>query len=169
MKKISILLILFVVFSCKKESKFNLRRDIYDFSNKMENSDTLVIRANLSACLSSHSEKLILIKKQDKIHLSNEIDDDFFGEKKLKNVIYNFNSKDTLNLENLFLKVRKDTILQSNQRYFIQAIYKRDTISFTTQNLSEKLMKGGHFGLIMRRLYPNEEVYQPIKLIRKIN
>lgn len=74
---------IFIVLSCKRESKFNLEKDLFQFSEKMENADTIEITANLSACLSSGFEKYMFVKENDSLFLETFSEESSF-EKKAK-------------------------------------------------------------------------------------
>ncbi|WP_123962572.1 hypothetical protein [Chryseobacterium sp. 5_R23647] len=51
MKKALFLLALSILFSCNRESKFDVEKDLYQFSEKMENGDTLEVNVDYSACM----------------------------------------------------------------------------------------------------------------------
>ncbi len=51
MKKCLSFLIFSLFFSCQHESNFDLEKDLYQFSDKMENGDTVEVNVNHSACL----------------------------------------------------------------------------------------------------------------------
>lgn len=169
MSKIYYLFIYLSLISCKHESKFDLQNDVYDFSSKMENDDTLFIDIDLTVCLSDgNSERLTFIRKDDKIYLSSSIDDRDSDEKyKLKQVEYKFNKNDSLNFENLLLSAKKNSVIRDENLYFIKVSYKKQAVCYSSKGLYVKIMGGHHFGLIMRRLYPDEKRYQPIKFIEK--
>lgn len=57
------LLSLLSLFSCQYESKFNLEKDLYQFSDKMENNDTLEVHIDHSACTLSLREVYTFIKQ----------------------------------------------------------------------------------------------------------
>jgi len=135
----------------------------------MEDGDTLVVNVDVSACMSRDFQKLTFSKKDGKVYLQTNIDDDFFGKIKLKKIEYKYDDRDTLNFENLFLKVREDSILGEGHHCFIQATYKKHNLRFTSKNLVDKLFKGNYYGTIMFKLYPRDSTFQPIKFIEKTN
>jgi hypothetical protein len=45
-KKALFLLALSILFSCNRESKFDVEKDLYQFSEKMENGDTLEVNVD---------------------------------------------------------------------------------------------------------------------------
>ncbi|WP_426477148.1 hypothetical protein ACP3T3_18030 [Chryseobacterium sp. CBSDS_008] len=69
MKKPFFIILLLSLFSCKHESKFDLHKDIYHFSDKMENGDTVKIITDLSACMFFASETYTFTKQNDTLFL----------------------------------------------------------------------------------------------------
>lgn len=69
MKNIFTFLCLTLLVSCKNESKFDLEKDLYNFSEKMENGDTLTITTDLSACMFFGFEIYTFTKRNDSLFL----------------------------------------------------------------------------------------------------
>jgi len=61
--------------------EFHLRRDLFDFSRKMTESDTLIILAELSVCTSQGRETNILTKKGDDAFIRTYAEGDFVDGK----------------------------------------------------------------------------------------
>jgi len=167
---IIILLSIFLSCSEKKEKKsrvtpstFNLDKDLYHFSEKMDNGDTLIFNAMLGVCTSHCMERNLIFRINDSIIIQSVIEDIYpSGDSKtLPRVQYKFNVNDTLNFENLLTSLRQDTTnLRNNGHFIYQAIYKQDTIEFIPKNLILVLNKIRYYEIIKARIYPNEKLFQ---------
>lgn len=69
MKRFILLFCLSLLFSCKHESKFNLEKDLYQFSGKMENGDTIEVNVDYSACMYFAREAFTFVKQNDTLFL----------------------------------------------------------------------------------------------------
>jgi len=69
MKRSVFLLTMLLLLSCKHESKFDLEKDLYQFSQKMENGDSLEVRVNHSACLLAAFENYTFIKENNTLYV----------------------------------------------------------------------------------------------------
>lgn len=171
MKKTIIHIILLIsILGCvnnikKEESTFNLQNDISSFSSKLEDGDSLVILADLSACTSWWIEKNTLIKNGTKIMIKTQAKGEFIDQTELDGVQYYYNKVDSLNFENLFQfmddKATKDRKINSN---VFTVIYHQDTLKYYSDGLNDHLENIGYYLLVKRRIYPDVEIYQPVKV-----
>lgn len=166
--KISIITTVFLIFlfSCNNQknnltenndTSFNILNDITNFSEKLNNYDTLKILINTSLCMSSSFEHLVITKINDSIFIKGEITRDYISnsDKILTKKYYNYQKTDTLNLENLFqyLDEFKSTTEDLNLSFKIIASFKKDTIYYQSNDINGFNFVNYH-NLIMNRLYP---------------
>lgn len=109
-EKIILLFALLIVFSCKRESKFDLEKDLYQFSEKMENGDTLEVYVNLSACMFAASERYNFVKENDTLYLETHSEISSFEKQQqtLPKIIYPFKPKNSLSFENYFKYLKNE-------------------------------------------------------------
>lgn len=186
MKKITVcLLLVCLTIGCKNQSnnqdksaiettekEFKLEKDIFSFSKKMNQSDTLVVFANLSACLSKRYEKNILIKTNNELFLTTYVEGDYIDtiEKELETVKYKLQETDSLSFESFFRHLESKHARNKPEystRPSLKIIYKQDSIEYFSDGLNDHLANIRYYILIKMRLYPNAKVYQPVKLIPK--
>ena len=148
-----------------KEATFDIKTDLSNFSSKLENGDSLVILADLSACTSWWQEKNTLIKRDNKLMISTHAKGEFVDFEKLGEIRYVHLENDSLNFENLFQfmteKSTDDRRINSN---IFTVIYQQDTIKYYSDGLSDHLENIGYYRLIKRRIYPDVEMYQPVEI-----
>lgn len=103
-KKAFILLALSILFSCKNESKFDLEKDLYEFSEKMENGDTLEVNVDHSACMFAAYERYNFVKENDTLYLETHSEISSFEKQQqtLPRIIYPFKRNNSLSFENYF-------------------------------------------------------------------
>ncbi|WP_346854868.1 hypothetical protein [uncultured Draconibacterium sp.] len=166
---VAYIILIISIFGCinnKKieETKFDLNKEILDFSAKIVNGDTLIILADLSACTSWWIEKNTLIKNEDIITISTHAQGEFVDQTKLDKVEYNCTENDSLNFENLFqFMTNKGTNDRGTNSNVITVIYKQDTIRYFSDGLNDHLKNIGYYILIKRRIFPDVEMYQPVE------
>ena len=72
-KGLTILSAILLLSSCDqsapKSSNFDLEKDVYDFSNKLEDGDTLFLFVDASLCTSVHMDTVIFTKKGTETYL----------------------------------------------------------------------------------------------------
>lgn len=172
MKKLQTILILIIALACSNdnqkvniESSFNLKRDIYNLSQKLNNGDTIFFEAALGACVSTCREINTLFKRNDSILIQSRIVDIYPNDetKELKKAHYIYSSKDTLNFENLFSSMKEDVRDRDSidGQTIFEVRFQYDTLDFYPKNLVSVLRKIYFYSKIKERLYPEEEIYKP--------
>ncbi len=158
----------FILFKDNKTpSKFNLIKDIFEFSDKMENHDTLIIDANLSVCESEIFEKNVLIKENNKILIKTyRFEQNYQPEDDtliFETTLYSYSNNDSLNFENLFEYMSKTERENKDINNIIFTIsFKSDTIQYFSNGINDIIESTMYYNLIKRRIYPNIKVYLPI-------
>jgi hypothetical protein len=168
-----IIALLSLIISCSEQkekrsrvapSTFKLDKDLYHFSERMINGDTIIFNAMMGVCESHCMERNLIFKINDSVLIQSVIEDIYpSGDSKtLPRVQYKFNANDTLNFENLLTSLSQDrTNLKNNGQFIYQTIYKQDTIEFVPKNLILVLDKIRYYEIIKARLYPNEKLFKP--------
>jgi len=146
------------------QREFDLKTDLPQFSNKMNNGDTLVVKLDGSICMSDNHEKGIFIKKNDSVYLTTHIQSVIFNDHKtLSQTNYITSKSDTLNYENFFqflTKIKRP--ISKNPSIILEVIYKKDTLTFYAQSLGERLKILSYYVKIQGRIFPDENFYKPI-------
>ena len=172
MKSVFVLPIVFcLLLNCcteKKDKKtsaitFNLREDMYNFSNKMRNGDTILINTILGVCTSNSMEYNTVFKQNDSVFIQSIITDIYpSGESKILQRAHYSLTNDTLNFESFFSFVKANSIENNMDSSFtLQVIHKRDTVEIFAENLVKVLNQISYYMQVKRRIYPDEEVFKP--------
>jgi len=176
---ICILLIMLIATGCSHKkvtpikeslSTFILDKDIYDFSNKLNNGDTIFFNAMLGVCVSDCIEKNTIYKLDNKVYIKSTICDIYpTGDSmNLESVPYLYNESDSLNFEKLLYSLNENRIKPNDySRFIYQIIFNQDTIEFYPTNLIMSLRKIQYYSKIKERLYPSEEFFKPKKVPRQ--
>ena len=148
-------------------SSFDLKKDIYNFSEKMENGDTLILNAELSVCTSESHDSNLIFKLNDSVFIQSLIEE--MSPRKLtitlKKTQYKFLNNDTLNFENLFTSLKDNrTQPKYHKHYTFEIIHKMDTVKFYSENLIKILKHLEYYYRIKERIYPNETYFKPVKV-----
>lgn len=177
MNKILLSTLSIILFSCclnqDNQKKFNLNRDLLEFSSRINEGDTLHIYSNLSICRSLHLEHDIFTKENQQTYITTFISKNRYGmenyKEKLPKIKYHINNTDSLNYEHLLknLTHKKATSKNSNT-HFLRIIYKKDTIDFYSKGLGEQIPNSDYLLQIKGKLYPKIKVYQKEKAIKII-
>lgn len=177
MKLIKVFLIVFSLIGCNNSNSNKDLKPILKYENKLtkfidkiKNNDTLIIRVNGSVCQGRRFEEDIFIKKNDSIYLQTKIVSDRLKDsvKILNSIQYKYLEMDTLNFENfiLYLKMKKELKTEQSS-IIVQEIYKKDTLTFFSEQLNDRLKTLSYYENIKRLIYPNESFYKipnvPIK------
>ncbi|GAT62145.1 hypothetical protein [Paludibacter jiangxiensis] len=175
MKLFPILFVMFIFFGCSQKpnnkrqlSTFSLERDIYRFSEKMNNGDTLYLTASIGACFDYTIEYNTIFKKNDSVFIQSRLENLPLANttKTLPQKLYTYNQRDTLNFENLFYSLRNNiTRPKKNEHNTFQVIFNKDTIEFVCKNLMVHLIKTDYYKRINMRIYSHEEI---INLFEKV-
>lgn len=158
-------LMILTLLSCKKESKFNLEKDLYQFSEKMENGDTIEITANISACMFAGSEKYTIIKENDNLFIETFSEESSFERKSqtLPKMFFLTKAKDSLSFENYFKFLKKNEVPpKQNGSALITIFYKNKPQSyyFYDSDLGDKFNKLEQLSLIRKKLYPDDSFFK---------
>jgi len=149
-------------------STFSLERDIYHFSEKMNNGDTLYLTASIGACFDYTIEYNTIFKKNDSVFIQSRLENLPLANttKTLPQKLYTYNQRDTLNFENLFYSLRNDiTRPKKNEHNTFQVIFNKDTIEFVCKNLMVHLEKASFYKRIKERFYPSETTFKPFEKV----
>ncbi|MGD1319229.1 hypothetical protein [Chryseobacterium sp. 2R14A] len=168
MKKIILLFALFIVFSCKRESKFDLEKDLYQFSEKMENGDTLEVYVNLSACMFAASERYNFVKENDTLYLETHSEISSFEKQQQTSpkIIYPFKPKNSLSFENYFKYLKNENRAKREYGSSLVTVYypnKNQRQYFSDDGLGDKFTKLDKLSLIRKKLYPNDKFFETPK------
>lgn len=155
---------IFTLFSCKRESKFNLEKDLYRFTEKMENGDTIEVTADLSACMYAGGEKYTFTKQNDSIFLQTFSEESSFERKSqtLPKIFYDINPKDSLSFENYFKFLNKNDVPKREYSSALITINNRNTPHikyFYDSGLEDKFNKLDKLNLIRKKLYPKDTFF----------
>lgn len=163
MKKVFSLIILTFLTSCKHESKFDLERYLYQFSEKIENNDTIEVLINHAGCTSRLQERHTFIKQNDSVFLSTQtlFDSHENDNKKLK-TLYTIKEKDSSSFENYFKYLKKNDKKDESSSSIISVNYKnkRQTYSFYASDLRDKFEKLERYMLIREKIYPEDKSFE---------
>lgn len=169
------LLPVFIFFGCSQKpdnkrqlSTFSLERDIYRFSEKMNNGDTLYLTASIGACFDYTIEYNTIFKKNDSVFIQSRLENlpSPNTKKTLPKKLYVYHQGDSLNFENLFYSLRKDvTKAKKNEHNTFQVIFNGDTIEFVCKNLMVHLRKTDYYKRINARIYPSETTFKPFEKV----
>ncbi len=164
--------LIFIIGGCSllpSEKKiFELETDLIEFSDKMNEGDTLHIFSNLSVCRSFHFEHDIFTKEGNQIYIKTSakgylIED---WEVELPKTKYSKTESDSLNYEELLKYVsRNETKNKSINTRFLRVIYKKDTICFYSEGLGEQVPNSDYLRRIKRRINPEAKIYEPMEAI----
>ena len=163
-----LLLLLFIIHSCdkpkqndeiskKNNSKFKVSQDYSDFSNRMENGDTLSIIANLSVCMWEEYDIIEFTKTKGKtyIQIKEKVvmnEDTFNFPKKLYKI-----QNDKIGLKELIKDFDIHNTNEINSPFYIISNYKEnDTILLRTSGLTDRINKIEKYQNFISDLYPRE-------------
>ena len=165
MKVLITLFCLSLFFSCKHESKFDLEKDLYQFSDKMENGDTIEVNMNYSACMYSAHEVFTFTKQNDTTFFQTHSEINSFENRKqdLKKRIYNFQSLGQLSFENYFKYLKKDNKPKTDVNSPLVIVHYKNRAQskvFYDDGLGDKFKKLDRFALIRKKIYPHDTFFK---------
>lgn len=165
MKNILPFLTLSLILSCKHESEFNLDKDLYQFSEKMENGDTLEVNVDHSACMFAAFETYTFVKQNETLFLEIHSGISSFERKQqtLPKTIYSIKPNDHLSFENYFKYLEKENKRNGERNSsFVTVNYKnKNQIKyFNTYGLGDKFTKLDKLFLVRKTLYPNDKFFE---------
>jgi len=180
-----IIIILFcMLISCQNSSKekkeflirnqhgtFNLKDDLSNFSEKMNDKDTLIMKFNLSMEWSFRTEKMIFIKDKSKTYLKVIARKKIMGLDSVSNrlklpLIEYIYSQDSLSIESLITKNIYRTIKKEEftTKELVKISYKKSFINLYTYGLGDKGAFLKDYFKTMKYIYPNEKDYFPVEI-----
>ena len=148
--------------SCKQNTeieRFELKKDYLNFSNHMNNSDTLKLDFNLSACSWFEYEQAEITMRNDKFYY--QIKERLVWADKdepirFPKVEYKL-SQDTLNLDVLISSLTTENSENNKIPYLILSNPKeKDSVFLYTRNLTDRIENIEKYNLLLRELYPTE-------------
>lgn len=165
MKKCISFFIFLLLLSCQQESNFDLEKDLYQFSDKMENGDTIEVSVNHSACLFLSHELYTFIKQKDTVFLQtySEISSFEKREQTLPKIVYHVSNKNQLSFENYFKYLSKENKPKTETNSAIVSIHyknKAQAKSFYSDDLRDNFEKLDRFGLLRKKIYPNDTFFK---------
>lgn len=162
MKKHYFIILAFSLLSCKKEHKFDLDKDLYQFSEKMENGDTVKIKTNFLACTYFAFEEYTFTKQNDTLFVekySKESPSD--RQQKLAKMMYKIKAHDPLSFENYFKYLKKtDTVDKNDDWALVSVTYKNQRKRFYASNLRDQFEKIDTLKPVRKKIYPNDTFLQ---------
>jgi hypothetical protein len=158
------LLALSLLFSCQQESQFDLEKDLYQFSEKMENGDTIEVNVNHSACLFLSHEIYTFSKQHDTVFLQTHSEISSFEKKEqtLPKIVYNLKHKNKLPFETYFKYLNKENKPKAETNSPLVIVYyknKAQSEAFYDDGLQDKFEKLDRFALLRNEIYPNDTFF----------
>ena len=165
MKALIPLLFLSLLFSCKHESKFDLEKDLYQFSEKMENGDTVEVNINYSACMYSAYEVFTFIKQNDTTFFQSHSEINSFESIKqdLQKRVYKFQDLSELSFENYFKYLEKENKPKTDTNSPLVIVYYKNRAqskAFYDDGLEDKFKKLDRFALVRKKIYPTDTFFK---------
>lgn len=157
-----------IIFGCQQNiesniSDFQVARDYTEFSEKMENIDTLNIGVVLSMCSWNEYNQLQITKSNDSVFLELKEKVVMDDEPILFNKVLYELQNDTLNLEKMMTDFDMNNQNEINSPFFIITNpNEKDTIFLRTTGLGNRAFNIERYQRIMTKLYPVELQNQPI-------
>lgn len=148
------------LFSCQHESKFDLNKDLYRFSEKMENGDTLKIMTDLSACMFFAFETYTFTKQNDTLFLEkySEVSSYEKRAQTLPKIVYKVKVSDPRSFENYFKFLNKKD--KPKDRFpLVSVTYKKQTREFYDDGLNDKFIKLDSLSLVKENIYPKDSFF----------
>lgn len=162
-KKALFIIFSFSLFSCKHERKFDLNKDLYHFSEKMENGDTVKIMTDLSACMFFAFETYTFTKQNDTLFLEKYSEAASYDKKTqtLPKRIYKVKASDPLSFEN-YLKFlnKEDKPHEKGDFPLVTVTYKKQSRKFYDDGLRDKFMKHDSLFLVKENMYPKDTFFK---------
>ncbi len=171
MKKLPFIILIFSLLSCKKEHKFDLDKDLYQFSEKMENGDTVKIKTNLSVCTYFALEEYTFTKQNDTLFVEKYSSEDSDRQQTLAKMMYKIKAHDPSSFENYFKYLKKtDTVDKNNDWALVSITYKNQRKRFYTNGLRDHFEKIDSLIPVRKKIYPNDtflQMLEPVPLKNK--
>jgi PBP1b-binding outer membrane lipoprotein LpoB len=168
---LKILILTFILVSCKKEtesktkfpkSDFNLKTDLTDFKKKMTELDTIKVFFDHSVCTYEGYERIEITKKSDSIKVRTEFKELTFNENQNPNWNFVYEKKisetDTVWQFDKFIERNSNRKTSDEKKRGILIVEnKKDTIQFFTNGLVDLNHFLEDYYLTMRKIYPENK------------
>ncbi|NIF07030.1 hypothetical protein F3J23_16450 [Chryseobacterium sp. Tr-659] len=151
------------LFSCKHESKFDLNKDLYQFSEKMENGDTVKIMTDLSACMFFAFETYIFTKQNDTLFLEKYSEMSSYKKRTqlLPKKIYKVKASNPLSFENYLKFLNKENKPHEKGDFpLLTVTYKKQNRKFYDDGLQDKFMKHDRLFIVKENIYPKDSFFK---------
>lgn len=162
-KKLPLIILSISLFSCKQESQFDLNKDLYHFSERMENGDTVKIMTDLSACTFLAFETYTFTKQHDTLFLEKYSEIASYGKtsQTLPKRIYKVKASDPLSFEN-YLKFlnKEDKPHEKGDFPLVTVTYKKQSRKFYDDGLQDKFMKHDSLFAVKENIYPKDTFFK---------
>jgi hypothetical protein len=139
---------------------FDLKKDIYNFSEEMTEKDTLYFLADLSVCLGRSYYHSAVTKENDTVYISTKAIDET-GEPVVKyfaKTKYLAAVEDSLTLENAIICLEKYGVSPKNKRYpSLTIVHQTDTLFYYTEGILERLNFSRYYTNILFNIYPENQ------------
>ncbi|MDW9382206.1 hypothetical protein [Chryseobacterium sp. JV558] len=163
MRNLLITILLLSLYSCKNESKFDLNKDLYHFSERMENGDTIKIKTDLSACMFFAFEVYTFTKQNDTLFLEKYSEESSHDKSSqtLPKIIYKVKAGDPLSFEN-YLKFlnKEDKPYEKGDFPLVTVTYKNQSRKFYDDGLRDKFMKHDSLFTVRENIYPKDTFFK---------
>lgn len=165
MKFIIPLFLFTLLVSCHYESNFDLNKDMYQFSERMENGDTIEVNINYSACMYSAYEVFTFTKQNDTTFLQTHSEINSFENRKQNLPKKNYKPRISggLSFENYFEYLNKENRPKTDVNSPLVIAYyknKAQTKAFYDNGLEDKLKKLDRFAVIRNKIYPDDTFFR---------
>ncbi|SIR29867.1 hypothetical protein [Chryseobacterium sp. RU33C] len=162
-KRLPLTILSFSLFSCQHESQFDLNKDLYHFSERMENGDTVRIMTDLSACMFFASETYTFTKQHDTLFLEKYSEITSYGKttQTLPKIPYKVKASDPLSFEN-YLKFlnKEDKPHEKGDFPLVTVTYKKQNRKFYDDGLQDKFMKHDSLFAVKENIYPKDPFFK---------
>lgn len=157
MRILASLILTFTLCSCQYENKFDLNKDLYQFSEKMENGDTLKIKTDLSQCTFLAFEEYTFIKQNDSLYVEKYSEEGSGRKQTLPQILYKIEADDPLSFENYFKYLKKsDTIKEKSNWPYVSITYKKQQKFFYKTDLRDSFEKMDSLQPVRKNIYPKD-------------
>ena len=146
------------------KSTFNLKNDLFDFKNRMEESDTIKIWFDHSVSSFQGYERLRILKKSDSLYISSEFKEEKFTNISEWKVIYtkSIPVNDTIWKFEDFIRRNVNRLkknISENDRLILQIANNNDKIEFHTTGLVDYNRFLKDYINTMKELFPGKNYY----------
>ena len=166
-KSIFILLVILFLVGCSDKDGFKNEIENNNLEHLLHQNDSIEIYADITI---NHfrQEKDIIKKHDNKLVITSYFKTNEDSEKWtfIGSVDYHFNDKDSLNFQNLFIRLNeKDTVIYNDRPPTFTVVYKEDSSKYYSHGLYDIIENSMYYLWIKQRIFPNDSFY--IDLIKR--